>query len=135
QLKLYTLIWKRTVASQMEPAIYDMLAVELLPAQRPETGRFRATGSTLVRPGFIAVYLEGRDDAADDDNDVRLPALVEGQAVVLNDVLADQHFTEPPPRYTEASLVKALEERGIGRPSTYATIISTLLSRNYAELR
>lgn len=135
QHKLYTLIWKRTIASQMEPAVYDMLTVELLPARRPEAGRFRATGSTLVRPGFIAVYLEGRDDAADDDSDVRLPSVTGGQLLTLNAVNADQHFTEPPPRYTEASLVKSLEERGIGRPSTYATIISTLLSRNYAELK
>jgi DNA topoisomerase-1 len=135
QFKLYSLIWKRTIASQMEPAVYDMLAVDLVPAQRAEAGRFRATGSTLVSPGFIAVYLEGRDEGGDDDNDVKLPPVQQGDLLPLEAVRPAQHFTEPPPRYTEASLVKALEERGIGRPSTYATIISTLLNRNYAELK
>ena len=135
QYKLYSLIWKRTIASQMEPAVYDMLAVDLVPALRAEAGRFRATGSTLVSPGFIAVYLEGRDDAADDDTDVKLPAVQQGDLLPLEAVKPEQHFTEPPARYTEASLVKALEECGIGRPSTYATIISTLLNRKYAELK
>ena len=135
QFKLYSLIWKRTIASQMEPAVYDMLAVDLVPAQRAEVGRFRATGSTLVSPGFIAVYTEGRDDAADDDTEVRLPPVQQGDLLPLAAVKPEQHFTEPPARYTEASLVKALEEVGIGRPSTYATIISTLLNRKYAELK
>ncbi|MEZ5564236.1 MAG: type I DNA topoisomerase [Gammaproteobacteria bacterium] len=135
QFKLYSLIWKRTIASQMEPAVYDMLAVDLVPAQRETAGRFRATGSTLVSPGFIAVYLEGRDEDGDDDSDVKLPPVHEGDVLPLEAVTPDQHFTEPQPRYTEASLVKALEERGIGRPSTYATIISTLLNRKYAELK
>ncbi len=135
QFKLYSLIWKRTIASQMEPAVYDMLAVDLVPAQRAEAGRFRATGSTLVSPGFIAVYLEGRDEDGDDDTDVKLPAVQQGDLLPLEAIKPAQHFTEPPARYTEASLVKALEERGIGRPSTYATIISTLLNRNYAELK
>ena len=135
QFKLYSLIWKRTIASQMEPAVYDMLAVDLVPSLRAETGRFRATGSTLVSPGFIAVYLEGRDDGGDDDTDVKLPAVQQGDLLPLAAVKPEQHFTEPPARYTEASLVKALEECGIGRPSTYATIISTLLNRKYAELK
>ncbi len=135
QFKLYSLIWKRTIASQMEPAVYDMLAVDLVPAQRAEAGRFRATGSTLVSPGFIAVYLEGRDEGGDDDTDVKLPAVQQGDLLPLEAIKPTQHFTEPPARYTEASLVKALEEHGIGRPSTYATIISTLLNRNYAELK
>jgi DNA topoisomerase-1 len=135
QFKLYSLIWKRTIASQMEPAVYDQLAVDLVPAQRAEAGRFRASGSTLVSPGFIAVYLEGRDDDSDDDADLKLPPVNEGDLLPLEAVRPEQHFTEPPPRYTEASLVKALEERGIGRPSTYASIISTLLNRNYAELK
>jgi DNA topoisomerase-1 len=135
QFKLYSLIWKRTIASQMEPAVYDMLAVDLVPAQRAEAGRFRATGSTLVSPGFIAVYLEGRDDVGDDDTDVKLPAVQQGDLLPLEAIKPEQHFTEPPARYTEASLVKALEEVGIGRPSTYATIISTLLNRKYAELK
>ncbi len=119
----------------MEPAVYDMLAVDLVPAQRAEAGRFRATGSTLVSPGFIAVYLEGRDEDGDDDTDVKLPSVQQGDLLPLEAVKPEQHFTEPPARFTEASLVKALEERGIGRPSTYATIISTLLNRNYAELK
>ena len=135
QFKLYSLIWKRSIASQMEPAVYDQLAVDLVPAQRAEAGRFRASGSTLVSPGFIAVYLEGRDDDSDDDTELKLPAVNEGDLLPLEAVRPEQHFTEPPPRYTEASLVKALEERGIGRPSTYASIISTLLNRNYAELK
>ncbi len=135
QFKLYSLVWKRTIASQMEPAVYDMLAVDLVPARDNERGRFRATGSTLVSPGFIAVYLEGRDEGGDDDTDVKLPAVQQGDLLPLEAIKPEQHFTEPPPRYTEASLVKALEERGIGRPSTYATIISTLLNRNYAELK
>ncbi|MCE7902402.1 MAG: type I DNA topoisomerase [Gammaproteobacteria bacterium PRO9] len=135
QYKLYSLIWKRTIASQMEPAVYDMLAVDLVPAGQAEVGRFRATGSTLVSPGFIAVYLEGRDEGGDDDTDVKLPSVKQGDVLPLVAITPDQHFTEPPPRYTEASLVKALEERGIGRPSTYATIISTLLNRQYAELK
>ncbi len=135
QFKLYGLIWKRTIASQMEPAVYDMLAVDLVPSLRAEAGRFRATGSTLVSPGFIAVYLEGRDDVGDDDTDVKLPAVQQGDLLPLEAIKPEQHFTEPPARYTEASLVKALEECGIGRPSTYATIISTLLNRKYADLK
>jgi DNA topoisomerase-1 len=135
QFKLYSLIWKRAVASQMEPAVYDQLSVDLVPDAGPETGRFRATGSVLLKPGFIAVYQEGSDDESDDDAEVRLPDFSEGQRLPLHQVIADQHFTEPPPRYTEASLVKALEERGIGRPSTYATIISTLLTRKYVEMK
>lgn len=135
QFKLYSLVWRRTVASQMEPAVYDMLAVDMVPAVRAEAGRFRATGSTLVSPGFIAVYLEGRDEGGDDDADVKLPQVQQGDVLPLKAVTPEQHFTEPPARYTEASLVKALEEKGIGRPSTYATIISTLLNRNYAELK
>ena len=135
QFKLYSLVWKRTIASQMEPAVYDQLAVDLVPAERAEAGRFRASGSTLVSPGFIAVYLEGRDDDGDDNAEVKLPAVHEGDLLSLEAVRPEQHFTEPPPRFTEASLVKALEERGIGRPSTYASIISTLLNRKYAEMK
>jgi DNA topoisomerase-1 len=91
----------------------------------------RANGSTLVKPGYIAVYQEGRDDAVDDDTDHVLPPMQEGDRVTLLSLHPEQHFTEPPPRYTEASLVKALEEHGIGRPSTYASIISTLRDREY----
>ncbi|MDX1496839.1 MAG: DNA topoisomerase I [Salinisphaeraceae bacterium] len=133
QARLYELIWKRTVACQMIPAVFDTVALTLTPPGN-EAHAFRATGSTLVVPGFIAVYQEGKDDAADDDDDKRLPPVEEGEELTLLDLHADQHFTEPPPRYTEASLVKTLEEFGIGRPSTYASIISTLLNREYVEL-
>jgi len=137
QLKLYRLIWTRTVASQMVPAVFDTVTAEMVPAEEPEgeaTGRFRATGSVLVKPGFIAVYQEGRDDAAADDSDRRLPDLAEGDRLKLEEIRPEQHFTEPPPRYTEASLVKSLEELGIGRPSTYANIITTLKNREYVEM-
>ena len=138
QLKLYTLIWKRAVASQMEPAVYDTVAVDLVPgtaAQREgAAAALRANGSTLVKPGYIAVYKEGMDDASDDDNDRILPPLEVGDRLKLLEIRPEQHFTEPPPRYSEASLVKALEEHGIGRPSTYASIIQTLIGKKYAEL-
>ncbi|MFQ5635617.1 MAG: DNA topoisomerase I, partial [Gammaproteobacteria bacterium] len=133
QLKLYGLIWKRTVACQMVHALFDMVALDLLPVEKPDAGRFRATGSTLVKPGFMAVYQEGRDDATEDDSDRTLPPVEQGDVLTLRDIRADQHFTEPPPRFTEASLVKTLEEHGIGRPSTYASIISTLKNREYVN--
>lgn len=137
QIRLYDLIWKRTVACQMVHATFDTVTAEFVPgavvADSPH--RFRATGSTLRHAGFIAVYQEGRDEAVKgEDDDKRLPPLQEGMTLPLLDILADQHFTEPPPRYTEASLVKTLEEYGIGRPSTYASIISTLQSREYVEM-
>jgi DNA topoisomerase-1 len=134
QQKLYGLIWKRTVACQMIHAVFDMVALDLLPNKQPDTGRFRATGSTLVKPGFMAVYREDRDDAKDDDSDRTLPPVKEGDVLTLAEIRAEQHFTEPPPRFTEASLVKTLEEYGIGRPSTYASIISTLKNREYVEM-
>jgi DNA topoisomerase-1 len=134
QFRLYDLIWKRTVACQMIPAVYDMVTVDLVPGAEPATGRFRATGSTLVVPGFIAVYQEGRDDNLDEDREGVLPPVKEGDEITLRDIRADQHFTEPPPRYNDATLVKALEEYGIGRPSTYASIISTLQERGYVEV-
>ncbi len=133
QLKLYSLIWKRTVACQMVHALFDMVALDLHPVVDPATGRFRATGSTLVQPGFIAVYQEGKDDVKDEEADKALPPVNEGDVLQVAGIRADQHFTEPPPRYTDASLVKALEEYGIGRPSTYASIISTLRNREYVE--
>ena len=129
QAKLYELIWKRTVASQMASATLDLVAVEL---SCGDDGMFRATGTTVAFPGFLAVYTEGRDDQAEEEG--VLPPLKEGQKVPLLDIRADQHFTEPPPRFSEATLVKSLEEYGIGRPSTYASIISTLLQREYVEL-
>ncbi len=135
QHKLYTLIWKRTVASQMIHATFDTVAIDMLAGPDGERrSSFRATGSVLKHPGFIAVYQEGTDDAATDEGDRILPDVAEGDEITLNDVRADQHFTEPPPRFSEASLVKALEEYGIGRPSTYANIISTLQQREYVEM-
>jgi len=134
QFKLYDLIWKRTVACQMVHALFDMVALDLLPIINPQAGRLRATGSTLVKPGFMAVYQEGQDDVKDADDDRTLPVVNEGDVLTLAEIRADQHFTEPPPRFTEASLVKTLEEYGIGRPSTYASIISTLKNREYVEM-
>jgi DNA topoisomerase-1 len=135
QFELYELIWKRTIASQMVPAVYDTVALDLVPG----TGAaqdivVRATGSVLVHPGYIAVYQEGLDDSAQEEHDSILPPVAEGDRVTLQDILSEQHFTEPPPRYSEATLVKALEEYGIGRPSTYASIISTLRNREYVEM-
>ena len=137
QFRLYSLIWKRAVACQMAHALFDTVAVDLragAPGNPAESHRFRANGSTLVDPGYIAVYQEGRDDAKDDDDDHVLPPMQEGDAVTLVSLVGNQHFTEPPPRYSEASLVKALEEHGIGRPSTYASIISTLKDREYVDM-
>src|ERR1700761_6725142 len=133
--RLYSLIWKRAVASQMSHAVFDTVAVDMLAGpDGPQRHMLRANGSTLVKPGFIAVYQEGMDDAKTDDTDHILPAMKEGDYVSLLTLRGEQHFTEPPPRYSEASLVKALEEYGIGRPSTYATIISTLQDREYVEM-
>jgi DNA topoisomerase-1 len=132
QHRLYTLIWRRAVASQMEAAVFDTVAVDLS-AGAGHT--FRANGSTLVSPGFLAVYRESFDDVTlDDETDRMLPALEVGDRAQLLAIRPEQHFTEPPPRYSEASLVKALEEYGIGRPSTYASIIQTLLFKKYCEL-
>ena len=131
QFKLYELIWKRALASQMEHALIDTVTVDM---RCGEGNLFRATGSTIAEPGFMAVYQEGRDDAKPDSEEKSLPPLEKGDEVKLRKIRAEQHFTEPPPRYTEASLVKALEEHGIGRPSTYASIISTLRQREYVEM-
>ena len=132
QFRLYDLIWKRTVACQMIHATLDTVSVDLTAGDKH---MFRANGSTLVDPGFMAVYQEGSDDAKGGDDDERmLPPLNEGDDVTLLQIKSEQHFTEPPPRYSEASLVKALEEYGIGRPSTYASIISTLQQREYVEM-
>ncbi len=133
--KLYSLIWKRAVASQMSHAVFDTVAVDMLAGlDGPQRHVLRANGSTLIKPGFISVYQEGTDDTKTDDTDHILPPMKEGDIVSLLTLRAEQHFTEPPPRYSEASLVKALEEHGIGRPSTYATIISTLQDREYVEM-
>ena len=135
QYRLYALIWKRAVACQMAHAVFDTVAVDMRAGpDGPQRHVLRANGSTLVTPGYIAVYQEGRDDATDDEGDQVLPSMQVGDAVKLLSVQPQQHFTEPPPRFTEASLVKALEEHGIGRPSTYASIISTLRDREYVEI-
>ncbi len=132
QARLYELIWKRAVACQMIHATIHTVAADL---QCGTDNIFRANGSTIAKPGFIAVYLEGKDDVAAGDGDEKmLPKLEEGETVPLRAIRPEQHFTEPPPRYSEASLVKALEEYGIGRPSTYASIISTLQDREYVVL-
>ena len=129
QFKLYELIWKRTVACQMNHATIATVSIDLAAG---EGNLFRATGSTILKPGFMSVYQEDVDDAKKDDDEGRiLPPMKEGDAVELAKITANQHFTEPPPRYSEASIVKALEEHGIGRPSTYAAIISTLIQREY----
>ena len=133
QYKLYDLIWKRTIACQMTHATLNMVAVDLSCGN--EKHIFRATGSTIAALGFMSVYLEGKDDSKEsDDKESFLPPLEEGRPVPLNEIITTQHFTEPPPRYGEASLVKSLEEHGIGRPSTYASIISTLQNREYVTL-
>ncbi len=133
QFKLYDLIWKRTVACQIIHATIHTVGVDFTCG---EGNTLRATGSTLVKPGFITVYQEGVDDAArrSNDDDNQLPPLEKGDTVTLKAIRPEQHFTEPPPRYSEASLVKTLEEYGIGRPSTYASIISTLQNREYVTL-
>ncbi|KFN49886.1 DNA topoisomerase I [Arenimonas composti] len=131
--RLYELIWKRTVASQMVPATLNTVSVELAAGSEHS---FRASGTTVVDPGFLAVYEEGKDQKAaeDDDEGRKLPPMKPGQDVPLASIHTDQHFTEPPPRFSEASLVKALEEYGIGRPSTYASIIQVLQNREYVYL-
>jgi DNA topoisomerase-1 len=132
QARLYEMIWKRTLACQMSPAQFDTVSLDI--AVGSDANLFRATGQTLVFPGFIAVYQENQDDATEEDDESKLPVLVEGETIPVDKLMGEQHFTQPPPRYTEASLVKTLEEHGIGRPSTYTSIISTLQDREYVEL-
>jgi len=131
--RLYELIWKRAVACQMIPATLNTVSVDLSAGSEHV---FRASGTTVVVPGFLAVYEEGKDNksAEDEDEGRKLPAMKPGDRIPLERIVADQHFTQPPPRFTEAALVKALEEYGIGRPSTYASIIQTLLFRKYVEM-
>ncbi len=140
QQRLYELIWKRAVASQMAQAVYDQTTVDVEARGSGDPAGngaqdlvFRASGSVMRFDGFVRVYLEGRDDAAEEEAGL-LPELEVGQVLDLVELRPDQHFTEPPPRFSEASLVKALEEHGIGRPSTYSTTISTLLERKYVRL-
>ena len=134
EYKLYRLIWQRFVASQMNPAIFDQTTIDI------KAGRFtfRATGSVQKFDGFLKVYQEGRDETpkegeADEDAELTLPKVEQGEQLKLNKIAPEQHFTEPPPRFTEATLVKALEEKGIGRPSTYASIMTTIQDREYVE--
>ncbi len=131
QARLYEMIWKRTLASQMTSARFDTVSVDI--RLGGDDTLFRASGQTLVFPGFIAVYQEDADDSAEEEG-VKLPPLEEGETLQLDKLYGEQHFTQPPPRFTEASLVKTLEEHGIGRPSTYASIISTLQAREYVLL-
>jgi DNA topoisomerase-1 len=137
QLRLYELIWKRTMACQMVPAVLDTVTVDMAAG---EGNVFRANGSTVVKPGFMAVYQEDTDDKPKDapegatEDEKLLPPMEQGESIDLKAIRPEQHFTEPPPRFSEASLVKALESYGIGRPSTYASIIYTLESREYVTL-
>jgi len=136
QAKLYELIWKRMVASQMAASLLDVTAVDI-EAKEPQEGKvylLKAAGSVLHFPGFLILYSEGKDEAEEEEKDkAPLPPLADGEELQLSDLFPQQHFTEPPPRYNEATLVRALEEKGIGRPSTYAPIISTLRQRGYVE--
>jgi len=133
QYRLYRLVWQRFMASQMSPAVFDVVSVDI----EARDMLFRATGSTVKFQGFMKVYTEGKDDdkVVADEDQPPLPPLKEGELLDLRKLLPEQHFTEPPPRFTEATLVRALEEKGIGRPSTYATIISTIQDRKYVEIR
>jgi DNA topoisomerase-1 len=132
ELALYTLVWNRFVASQMVPAVFDQTTVDVTAADT----LFRATGQIMKFDGFIRVYTEGRDedrkeDEEDDEAERQLPVLTEGETLRLHDLLPEQHFTQPPPRFSQATLIKELEEKGIGRPSTYATIMATILNKQY----
>lgn len=131
QARLYEMIWKRTLACQMAPARFDTVSLDI--RLGGDDTLFRANGQVLVFPGFISVYMEDVDDVEEEEGG-KLPPLVEGDTLTVDKLYGEQHFTQPPPRFSEASLVKSLEEYGIGRPSTYATIISTLQAREYAIL-
>ncbi|HEY6007141.1 MAG TPA: type I DNA topoisomerase [Geobacteraceae bacterium] len=130
QWKLYELVWKRTVACQMAEALLDQTSVDIAAG---EDYKFRAAGTVIRFPGFMKLYIEGRDDEVE-EKEGKLPPLEEGEKLALVELLPEQHFTQPPPRYTEATLVKTLEEYGIGRPSTYASIMNTLVERKYTRL-
>jgi DNA topoisomerase-1 len=134
QRRLYELIWKRAVASQMQSAELDQVAVDVADPAKPQGPRLRATGSTLAFDGFLKLYHEDQDDAEDEAEGRMLPPMRERDPLKRGAVAADQHFTQPPPRYSEASLVKKMEELGIGRPSTYASILSVLQDRKYVRL-
>ena len=134
QLRLYTLIWQRTMATQMAEARFHQVGVDIEATQGDATYGLRATGQTMIFDGFIRVYQEGRDEGPDEDAERMLPDLTPEQLLRMLEVVPEQHFTQPPPRYSEATLVKTLEELGIGRPSTYASIIDTIQRREYVTL-
>ncbi len=132
ELNLYTLIWNRFMASQMAPALFEQTSVDIAANQCT----FRATGQVLRFDGFLRVYMEGKDDKTaedEDDDEKQLPALTEGEVLKLLQITPNQHFTQPPPRFTQATLIKELEEKGIGRPSTYASIMDTILGKEYVQ--
>ncbi|MDI3534742.1 MAG: topoisomerase [Thermosediminibacterales bacterium] len=133
QYRLYKLIWERFLASQMSAAVYDTVTIDI----KADNFLFRATGSVLKFTGFMEIYIESKDDEGDEDEtkdaEAKLPELKEKQKLLLKNLFPEQHFTQPPPRFTEATLVKTLEEKGIGRPSTYAPIIDTIIQRGYVE--
>jgi DNA topoisomerase-1 len=131
EAKLYDLIWKRTLACQMTNALFDAVAVDFA---ADKTAQFHATGQTLIFDGFLKAYDESTDEETDKENDAALPPLAVGDIVPVEKYQSDQHFTQPPPRFTEASLVKKMEELGIGRPSTYASIMSTIVDRQYVDV-
>jgi DNA topoisomerase-1 len=135
EYKVYKLIWQRFVASQMNPAVFDQTTVDIDAKNGSDVYRFRVTGSVLKFEGFLKVYEESKDNKDEEDEALKhkLPALEQGQKLTLKGLNPEQHFTEPPPRFNEASLVKELEERGIGRPSTYSAIISTIQERQYVQ--
>jgi len=135
EYKVYKLIWQRFVASQMNPAVFDQTSIDIEAKSGGTSYMFRVTGSVLKFDGFLKVYEESKDAKDEEDEALKhkLPALEEGQKLTLKEVKPEQHFTEPPPRYNEASLVKELEERGIGRPSTYSAILSTIQERQYVQ--
>ncbi len=132
--KLYELIWKRTISCQMANAEFDSVVVDVDVNTKSGNATFHAVGTTRTFDGFLKVYVEGKDDSDDDDNESKLPSLALGDKINIVQLLPEQHFTTPPPRYTEATLVKKLEELGIGRPSTYAGIMSTIVDREYVKL-
>jgi DNA topoisomerase-1 len=134
QFRLYELVWMRTVASQMESAEMERTTVDIAAKAGSRVLELRATGQVVKFDGFLAVYQEGKDDDADDEDSRRLPAMSEGEALKKENLAVTQHFTEPPPRFSEASLVKRMEELGIGRPSTYASILDVLKARGYVRL-
>src|ERR1700683_4381435 len=135
EYKVYKLIWQRFIASQITPAVFDQTSVDIDARSGSEAFWFRVTGSVMKFDGFLKVYEESKEGKDEEDEELKhkLPALEAGQKLTLKELKPEQHFTEPPPRYNEASLVKELEERGIGRPSTYAAILSTIQERQYVQ--